>query len=1014
LGRELWQWVPSTLAVQPHVVDRLGNVGYGEERIITVATPDLENIIENYLDGDISTEDLPPIEGTAVASQGIAQICVRTATTGSCIAPAGNPLRYHWAYAREFPVFGGWEDGTHDTTVSVRDTTGAEYVSDPMSIIVDTTPPTAAFTSPAEGAVITGTGRITITGTASDATSGLAGVRFSPDNTASWREASLDGNAWQATWNVPAGLDGATRHLVVEAADRGSLTTHQTIAVTVDNVLPSGFTPVTFSPEEGEHTFTGVQFQAAWLEPDDGSGIAGVYAALDTITDTLPTEQVTGNAFQTDFPAEGTYFFHLLVEDNAGNRVVGHYGPWYVEVPGLPPVSSIIVDGVLDIEHYEWLPDTERLGQDDRSGQPQELFISWDEDQVFLGWQGADPGVDGDLLWYFDTGPGGISDFGFRISDFRLKALSDPQSLTLWDLELERMGAVQWTLPFEADAYFIFRGDGSFDVYRWDGGAWNEVTDERVQAVHGPENDTEAAMPFDLLGVSGAVQMLALARRPGDGPVWAVLPDTNPLAGPWTSAYNWPGWTWDVIPNAGQPDAGLTWLHLDSPQPSGLYLPVGGIITYNLLAGNAATYGADEARLTLTGEGVVFETFSGQGTCTDCPPGSDAWTVELGTLPARDQVAITVTARTLDTGGATAPVTTTVHLAAALPDAEPEDNLRSLSHLVDGTPPTATVIEPRGGGTIQSGPQEVIGTAQAGRGAPVALVEFSTDGTTWQPADGSVVWLAEVDVPVQGTLTLHVRATDEAGNVGPVTTATFTADDMAPVSAITLPEEVVGGEEYELAGTAHDPFPEGGLLEDVEVRVDDGPWAPVDSLLWADSGYAWRFDWSLPEGEEAVVHTVQARALDAAGNVGESAPVEIVVDTMGPRSEIAYPTDGTWLEPDTTQIVVWGWTEDGIGVTRVEISLDGGLTWTEAMLADEAQAMLTEKLQAPASQPETWNPKPETATLWAFAGPLPEGEVEYYIRARGVDVAGNVEAPGPGVVVHTVVSRIWLPLVLKN
>ena len=464
-------------------------------------------------------------------------------------------------------------------------------------------------------------------------------------------------------------------------------------------------------------------------------------------------------------------------------------------------------------------------------------------------------------------------------------------------------------------------------------------------------------IPFELLGVSGAVQMLALARRPADGPVWAVLPDTNPLAGPWTTAYAWPGWTWDVIPNAGQPDAWLTWLRLDSPQPSGLYLPVGGTITYNLAAGNAATYAADEARLTLTGEGLVFETFSGQGTCTDCPPGGDTWTVDLGTLPARGQVAITVTARTLDAGGGTVPVTTTVHLTAGLPDAEPEDNVRSLSHLVDGTPPTATIVEPSDGGTIQPGLQQVIGVAHAGRGAPVALVEFSTDpsavlrtGDAWQPAEGTVVWMAEVDVPAQETLTFYVRATDEAGNAGPVTTATFTADDVAPVSAIIAPEGAVGGEEYELTGTAHDPFPEGGELQDVEVRVDDGPWTLVDSLLRADGGYTWRFDWSLPEGEEGVVHTVQARATDAAGNVGESAPVEIIVDTVGPRSEIAYPADGAWLEPGTTQIVAWGWSEDGSGVDRVEVSLDGGLTWAEAVVADEAKAMLAE-------QPETRNPK---------------------------------------------------------
>ncbi|MFQ5340748.1 MAG: Ig-like domain-containing protein, partial [Anaerolineae bacterium] len=963
---DFWRYAPEPVfTVRPRVVDRLGNVGHGEERIISVSVPDLENIIENYTDGDISTDDLPPIEGTAVASQGIAQICVRTATTGSCIAPAGSPHRFHWAYAREFPVFGGWDDGAHGVTASVKDTAGAEFVSDPVRIIVDTTPPTIGFTSPstslrpalspaevtgpAEGAVITTTGRITITGTANDTTSGLARVRFSPDNTASWREASLDGSSWQITWDVPPGLDGTTRHLVVEATDRAGLTARQIIAVTVDNVLPVGPVGVRFNLPEGQHMQTGTALQVTWSAPGAGSGMAHLFAALDQITDTLPAQEVTGTSFQDTLSEFGDYYFHLLAVDDAGNRVVRHYGPWHAWHLGSPPQPqyTIIVDGRIDLEHAEWLPEYERLGQDDRSGVAQQLFLSWDLDQVFLGWRGANPGVDGDLIWYFDTGLGGTRDWILDIGYWPQYRISNTQYLTLWDLEFERMGIVDWTLPFEADAYFVFRADGTFGLYRWNGSAWDEVADPGIAAAHGSGSDTEAVLPRAALGATGAVQMLALARRPADGPVWAVLPDTNPLAGPWTDAFTWDRWECEGVtaagahqqpgcppPSAGQPDAGLTWLRLTSPQPSGLYLPVNATITYTLVAGNAADQPADETRLTLTGDGVVFEAFSGPGTCGDCPPGSAAWTVELGTLPPRDQVTITVTVRTLDNAGATVPVTTTAHLTATLPDAEPQDNIRSLSHLVDGTPPMATIVEPGTGGTIQPGRQQVIGVAHAGRGAPVSLVEFSTDGVSWQPAEGNVVWTAEVNVPAQGTLTFHARATDEAGNVGPITTATFTADDVSPVSAITPPEGG-GGEEVKLTGTAHDPFPQGGALDEMEVRVDDGPWTPVDSLLRADGGYTWRFDWSLPKGEDGISHTVQARATDAAGNVGESAPMEVTVDTLAPRTTIAYPADGAWLEPGTTQIVVWGWTEDGSGVDWVEVSLDAGLTWADAILAVE-------------------------------------------------------------------------------
>ena len=91
---------------------------------------------------------------------------------------------------------------------------------------------------------------------------------------------------------------------------------------------------------------------------------------------------------------------------------------------------------------------------------------------------------------------------------------------------------------------------------------------------------------------------------------------------------------------------------------------------------------------------------------------------------------MTVTARTLPTGDATVPVTATAHLTAVLPDADPGDNVRSLNHLVDGTPPTIAFVEPVDGSTVQPGPQTVVGTAHAGGGDAIAEVEISTDGMT--------------------------------------------------------------------------------------------------------------------------------------------------------------------------------------------------------------------------------------------------------------------------------------------
>jgi hypothetical protein len=120
-------------------------------------------------------------------------------------------------------------------------------------------------------------------------------------------------------------------------------------------------------------------------------------------------------------------------------------------------------------------------------------------------------------------------------------------------------------------------------------------------------------------------------------------------------------------------------------------------------------------------------------------------------------------------------------------------------------------------------------------------------------------------------------------------------------------------------------------------------------------------------------------------------------------------------------VVVWGWSEDGMNVERVEVSLDGGLTWAEAMLADERMAdgrwqMADGTILEPppaVSHPPSGTSQP-SAKLWAFAGKLPADGAELLVLARGTDTAGNVEWAGPAVRLHRVVTQYWLPLIVKG
>lgn len=78
-------------------------------------------------------------------------------------------------------------------------------------------------------------------------------------------------------------------------------------------------------------------------------------------------------------------------------------------------------------------------------------------------------------------------------------------------------------------------------------------------------------------------------------------------------------------------------------------------------------------------------------------------------------------------------------------------------------------------------------------------------------------------------------------------------------------------------------------------------------------------------------HTLMARAYDAAGNVGESAPVSVTVlnpvpDTTPPTLTIVSPAAGATV---TGNVSVTASAQDGVGVAKLEFFVDGVLSGTD-------------------------------------------------------------------------------------
>jgi hypothetical protein len=155
--------------------------------------------------------------------------------------------------------------------------------------------------------------------------------------------------------------------------------------------------------------------------------------------------------------------------------------------------------------------------------------------------------------------------------------------------------------------------------------------------------------------------------------------------------------------------------------------------------------------------------------------------------------------------------------------------------------------------------------------------------------------------------------------------------------------------------------------------------------------------------QEGIPHEVRARAVDQAGNVGAATEAQtFTADNRAPRSAIEEPQAGTEIVGGP-KLLIWGHAADGWGIETVEVSIDGGRTWHNALLGADAGRLLGADWPdpVPAEQPgpnaiflptvqkhSTLTP----GTLWAIELAAPWGDLA--LRSRATDWAGNVEPLG--------------------
>ena len=161
-----------------------------------------------------------------------------------------------------------------------------------------------------------------------------------------------------------------------------------------------------------------------------------------------------------------------------------------------------------------------------------------------------------------------------------------------------------------------------------------------------------------------------------------------------------------------------------------------------------------------------------------------------------------------------------------------------------------------------------------------------------------------------GSHTLSVIATDGVG-LSYTASRVFTIanDASAPTAAITTPTG--GGARGTVTVTASASDDVG--VTKVEFYVDG-------ALKLADTASPWSYAWDTTQVADGS-HTLQAKAYDAAGNVGVSSVVTVQVDNTVPRAWVDNPANGALVSGGSVQLS--GWATDASRVVSLQFRLDG-------------------------------------------------------------------------------------------
>lgn len=227
--------------------------------------------------------------------------------------------------------FTGLADGTHIISVRATDNVGNTATA-LVTVIVDTTPPTVSFTSPAANSW-QNSASVSVAFTATDATSGILQVFISVDG-------GPPVNATGQTSYTFTGLADGSHTVTLTAKDKAGHTSSGALTFRVDTTPPS----VTITAPTAGATVSTSDVTITWTQSDAGSGVASAKISVDSGAfqdlGVVTSKTITGLA-------DGQHTVTVRVTDVAGNTKDASVS-FTVSVPSGPSgLGTVLIGGIV-------------------------------------------------------------------------------------------------------------------------------------------------------------------------------------------------------------------------------------------------------------------------------------------------------------------------------------------------------------------------------------------------------------------------------------------------------------------------------------------------------------------------------------------------------------------------------------------------------------------------------------------------------------------------------------------